>query len=37
MLDIFYLHKRIAFLELAHSILIDRHQRKGLHLIPSAN
>ena len=31
-LDIFYLHKRIAFLERALTILLDKHQLKGLHL-----
>ena len=31
-LDIFYLHKRIAFLEKAISVVLDRHQLKGLHL-----
>ena len=31
-LDIFYLHKRIAFLERAIEVLLDRHQLKGLHL-----
>ena len=29
-LDIFYLHKRIAFLEKAMSLLFDEHQLKGL-------
>lgn len=32
-----YLHKRICFLEEAISILLERHQLKGLHLIQHLN
>ena len=32
-LDIFYLHKRIAFLESALTLVLERHQLKGLHLV----
>lgn len=35
LLDTIYLYKRIAFLEEAISILLERHQLKGLHLIHS--
>lgn len=31
-LDIFYLHKRIAFVEKGISLVFNRHQLKGLHL-----
>lgn len=34
-LDIFYLHKRIGFLEQCLTILFEPHQIKGLHLVHS--
>jgi hypothetical protein len=34
-LDLFYLHKRIAFLEKAITLLLDEHHIKGLHLANS--
>lgn len=32
-LDVVYLNKRIAFLEEAISLLFDKHQLKGIHLL----
>lgn len=36
-MNIIYLHKRINFLEEAISILLEKHQLKGLHLIHHLN
>lgn len=35
LLDVFYLYKRVGFLEEAISILMEKHHLKGLHLIHS--